>query len=117
MEREESGNVLYIWWNVSFMFSLWLVLFCYILNLGINFVSTSFFFRPLPQIVWSKDGKQIQPSDRVTQGHYGKSLIIKHLTFEDEGAYTCESSNGVGSAKTYSINLQVLGMFALHIKI
>ncbi|XP_034235912.1 neuroglian isoform X2 [Thrips palmi] len=65
---------------------------------------------PLPQIVWSKDGRQIQPSDRVTQGHYGKSLIIKHLTFEDEGAYTCEASNGVGSAKTYSINLQVLAV-------
>ncbi|XP_026272122.1 neuroglian isoform X2 [Frankliniella occidentalis] len=65
---------------------------------------------PLPQIVWSKDGKQILPSDRVTQGHYGKSLIIKHLTFEDEGAYTCEASNGVGSAKTYSINLQVLAV-------
>lgn len=65
---------------------------------------------PLPQIVWSKDGRQIQPSDRVTQGHYGKSLVIKHLTFEDEGAYTCEASNGVGSAKTYSINLQILAV-------
>jgi len=66
-------------------------------------------FRPLPQIVWSKDGYPVESSDRVTQGHYGKSLIIKHVTFEDQGSYTCEASNGVGSAQTYSINLQVQG--------
>lgn len=59
--------------------------------------------------MWSKDGKPIQSSDRITQGNYGKSLIIKHVNFEDKGAYTCEVSNGVGEAKTYSINLQVNG--------
>ncbi|XP_011881150.1 PREDICTED: neuroglian isoform X2 [Vollenhovia emeryi] len=62
---------------------------------------------PLPQIVWSKNGELIRPSDRITQGNYGKSLIIKHVNFEDKGTYTCEASNGVGTAQSYSINLKV----------
>ncbi|XP_043273621.1 neuroglian isoform X2 [Venturia canescens] len=62
---------------------------------------------PLPQTVWLKNGVRLQPTDRVTQGNYGKSLIIKTATFEDEGTYTCEASNGVGTAKSHSINLKV----------
>lgn len=65
--------------------------------------------RPLPQTVWSKDGRVIQSSDRVTQSNYGKSLIIKVVDFEDAGTYTCEVSNGVGALKSYSINLKVDG--------
>ncbi|CAH0562169.1 unnamed protein product [Brassicogethes aeneus] len=65
---------------------------------------------PLPQTVWSKNGQLVQSSDRITQGNYGKSLIIKVVDFEDEGAYTCEVSNGVGEAKSYSINLQVMAV-------
>ncbi|XP_067206790.1 neuroglian isoform X2 [Linepithema humile] len=65
---------------------------------------------PLPQTIWSKNGHLITPFDRVTQGNYGKSLVIQHVNFEDEGAYTCEASNGVGSADSYSIHLQVLAV-------
>lgn len=63
---------------------------------------------PLPQTVWTKDGRAIPWSDRITQGNYGKSLVIVHATFEDRGSYTCEASNGVGSVQSYSINLDVL---------
>ncbi|XP_012258678.2 neuroglian isoform X2 [Athalia rosae] len=65
---------------------------------------------PLPQIIWNKNGQILNPSDRITQGNYGKSLVIKHVNFEDEGQYTCEASNGVGDAKSYSVNLQVLAV-------
>ncbi|XP_026829151.1 neuroglian isoform X2 [Ooceraea biroi] len=65
---------------------------------------------PLPQIVWSKNGQLLRPSDRITQGNYGKSLIIKHVSFEDEGTYTCEASNGVGTAQSYSVHLQVMAV-------
>ncbi|CAH1103068.1 unnamed protein product [Psylliodes chrysocephalus] len=65
---------------------------------------------PLPQTVWKKGGRLVQSSDRITQGNYGKSLIIKVVDFDDEGAYTCEVSNGVGEAKSYSINLKVLAV-------
>ena len=66
-------------------------------------------FRPLPQTVWRKDGQIIHASEKVTQNNYGKSLVIKHAAFEDAGSYTCEVSNGVGTAKSYSINLQIMG--------
>lgn len=62
---------------------------------------------PLPQIIWSKNGRPISWSDRIQQGNYGKSLIIKHTATEDQGAYTCESSNGAGPAQSYSINLEI----------
>lgn len=66
---------------------------------------------PLPQIVWTKthDNKaeRIQWGDRITQGHYGKSLLIKHVSYDDNGTYTCEVSNGVGKAETHSIFLKV----------
>lgn len=72
-------------------------------------------FRPLPQIVWSKNGNKIHLSERVTQGNFGKSLIIKAVQFEDQGSYTCEASNGVGEAKSYSIDLRVMGKLIFYI--
>lgn len=63
---------------------------------------------PLPQTIWSKDGRTIISSDRVMPGNYGKSLIIKHVDFNDKGVYSCEASNGVGEAKSYSIDLKVI---------
>lgn len=65
---------------------------------------------PLPQIIWSKNGELIISSDRVTQGNYGKSLIIKHVNFDDQGTYSCEASNGVGTAQSYSIKLEVMAI-------
>lgn len=62
---------------------------------------------PLPQIRWSKQGGALPP-ERTTQGNYGKSLIIKHVNFEDEGVYGCEASNGVGEAKSHAVNLKVM---------
>lgn len=67
--------------------------------------------RPLPQTVWSKDGKEIQFNDRITQEKYGKSLLIKMVDFEDKGTYSCYVSNGVGDAQTFSISLTVVGMY------
>ncbi|XP_032664587.1 neuroglian isoform X2 [Odontomachus brunneus] len=65
---------------------------------------------PLPQIIWSKNGERIITNDRVTQGNYGKSLVIKHVNFDDQSTYSCEASNGVGTAQSYSINLQVMAI-------
>lgn len=66
-------------------------------------------YSPLPETVWFKDGKPIQPSERVSQGNYGKSLLIRKVKFEDKGKYTCEVSNGVGTPKSYNIELDVMG--------
>ncbi|XP_046388931.1 neuroglian isoform X2 [Ischnura elegans] len=62
---------------------------------------------PLPQIRWSKQGGALPP-ERTTQGNYGKTLIIKHVNFEDAGTYGCEASNGVGEAKSHAVSLTVL---------
>ncbi|KAL4121128.1 hypothetical protein QTP88_013693 [Uroleucon formosanum] len=65
---------------------------------------------PLPETVWLKDGRPIQSNERVSQGNYGKSLIIKKVKFEDKGKYTCEVSNGVGSPQSYNIELDVMAV-------
>ncbi|XP_025407502.1 neuroglian-like [Sipha flava] len=65
---------------------------------------------PLPETVWLKDGKPIQSNERVSQGNYGKSLLIQRVKFEDKGKYTCEVSNGVGSPQSYNIELDVMAV-------
>lgn len=65
---------------------------------------------PLPETVWLKDGTRIKPNDRVTHGNYGKSLIIKHVNFDDQGKYTCEASNNVGRPASHSIDLKVVAV-------
>lgn len=61
---------------------------------------------PLPEIRWRKSGGAL-PWGRTTYDNYGKTLVVKHVDFEDAGDYTCEASNGVGIAKSYSIRLEV----------
>ena len=62
---------------------------------------------PLPEIRWRKQGGKL-PWGRTTFDNYGKTLVIKHVDFQDAGDYTCEASNGVGLTQSYSINLEVL---------
>ncbi|XP_046629951.1 neuroglian-like [Neodiprion virginianus] len=62
---------------------------------------------PVPQIIWKKNGEILETSERMTLRSHGKSLLIRHIVFEDEGTYTCDVSNGVGDPKSYSINLQI----------
>jgi neuronal cell adhesion protein len=61
---------------------------------------------PLPQTLWMKNGRPIPWSERIQQNNYGKSIVIKHVQLDDAGSYTCEVSNGVGQADSYSINLE-----------
>ncbi|XP_011307618.1 neuroglian isoform X2 [Fopius arisanus] len=65
---------------------------------------------PLPETVWRQNGSRIKPNDRVTHGNYGKSLIIKHVDFHDQGKYTCDVSNGVGKKASHSIDLTVVAV-------
>lgn len=62
---------------------------------------------PLPKTIWFKDGKPVEWNDRVIQGNYGKSLVIRHAVFEDAGSYSCQVSNGVGSTESSSMSLRV----------
>ncbi|XP_065345300.1 neuroglian-like [Cloeon dipterum] len=64
---------------------------------------------PVPEIQWKKNGIPIPRggTNHVTMRNYGKSLFIDRVIADDEGHYSCEASNGVGSAKSYSIGLTV----------
>ncbi|QQP38167.1 Uncharacterized protein FKW44_018670, partial [Caligus rogercresseyi] len=53
---------------------------------------------PLPEIRWRKQGGPLPPG-RTTLDNYGKTSM--------PGEYTCEASNGVGIAKSYSISIEV----------
>lgn len=59
--------------------------------------------------MWKKNGETIRLSQSITQDNYGKTLVIKYPGYEDQGTYTCEVSNGVGTAQTYSIQLNIEG--------
>lgn len=103
---------MYLWWNVSdILLEFNLYLLC--LNVKIYFLLDT--CRPLPETVWLKDGRPIQSNERVSQGNYGKSLVIKKVKFEDKGKYTCEVSNGVGSPQSYNIELDVMGTVTLYL--
>ncbi|XP_068206070.1 LOW QUALITY PROTEIN: neuroglian-like [Palaemon carinicauda] len=65
---------------------------------------------PLPEMRWKKSNNSVAvnlPIERVDYENYGKTLVIRYVDFEDEGQYECEASNGVGVAKSYSMNVQV----------
>ncbi|XP_063870133.1 neuroglian-like isoform X1 [Scylla paramamosain] len=62
---------------------------------------------PLPEMRWSKSNSTHFPHERVDFENYGKTLVIRYVDFEDEGTYECEASNGVGVAKSYSMNVEV----------
>jgi hypothetical protein len=35
--------------------------------------------------------------------------VIRYADFQDSGQYECEATNGVGTAQTYSMDVQVQG--------
>lgn len=57
--------------------------------------------RPEPKVTWSKDGKELVESSRITfvsdpeTGLY--SLLIKKASIDDEGDYRVVASNSGGS--------------------
>jgi len=61
---------------------------------------------PMPDIIWSKDGKRLNPEyDFVEIGRNG-SLTVPHLTNEMEGIYECFAVNaGGGYAKNITVSV------------
>ena len=61
---------------------------------------------PLPTISWTRLTGSL-PNDRISFENYGKTLVIKHVDFEDAGNYQCQAFNGVGLSKSHVIAVQV----------
>lgn len=61
-------------------------------------LSAPFIANPMPDIVWTKDGVPITPSDRVLTTCDGKhvGLVINPAEVTDSGVYSCLLANPVG---------------------
>lgn len=56
--------------------------------------------QPLPKVTWTKDGKELQESDRI-KIHYSlnkATVEIKKCTAADSGRYSCTATNDGGTA-------------------
>ena len=65
--------------------------------------------RPMPTISWSRSGRTLSTGEdrhRYSLSEGKHTLHISKLTFEDDGQYRCNASNGVGS-RLFSIDLRV----------
>ena len=61
---------------------------------------------PLPNITWRRKDKSL-PQDRILYENYGKTLVVKHVDFEDAGEYQCTAKNGVGRPIEHTVQVEV----------
>lgn len=65
-------------------------------------LSAPFIANPMPEVIWSKDGEPLAPSDRVLMTCDGKKvgLSINPAEVTDAGDYTCLLANPLGEDQT-----------------
>ena len=71
--------------------------------------------RPAPYIMWRKDGEKIVDGEDgyyLPGDHFNRLLIIKHVTQEHQGNYTCTAYPTTGSFVQVSVStfLTVTGL-------
>ncbi|XP_073813115.1 obscurin isoform X2 [Musca autumnalis] len=61
-------------------------------------LSAPFLGNPMPETIWTKDGVQLQPSERILMTNDGKhvGLIINPAETGDSGVYSCLLANPLG---------------------
>lgn len=68
-------------------------------------LSCSFKGKPIPEIVWMKNGHEIEDNDdriKTLLSGFDCCLTINNVQIEDEARYSCEASNVHGRASTYA---------------
>lgn len=75
-------------------------------------LSAPFIANPVPEIIWTKDGQQVSPSDRVMMTCDGKhvGLVINPAEVTDSGVYSCLLANPLGE-DTSKCNANVRKVF------
>lgn len=60
--------------------------------------------KPVPEVVWMKNGHELDEGDRMTTDFngYNCNLTINNISTDDEGRYSCEASNLHGRTSTYA---------------
>lgn len=65
----------------------------------------SFKGKPIPEIIWMKNGHEVDEEDKrlkIIVGDNESSLTIDGVRIEDEARYSCEATNIHGRASTYA---------------
>lgn len=51
---------------------------------------------PVPIIQWlNTNGSEIKPNSKYKIKQYGRELLIRNVTFDDEGEYACVANSAV----------------------
>jgi len=69
---------------------------------------------PSPNVTWFKDGRAIEPNERIRLLMSGRHLELSMAQETDTAWYTCAADNVAGSAKI-EFNLTVTGIDIRHI--
>lgn len=74
-----------------------------LINQDIKFICTVNGY-PKPEIMWYKDGLELESMDRIHISHIGRtcSLLIQNISDLDAGRYTCEATNSQGRVSTFA---------------
>ena len=69
-----------------------------------------FFFRPMPNIAWLRNGQYISSSSKYSFDQYKKRFTINNPVKADEGDYQCDVSSGSSpSSRTSTAKLTING--------
>lgn len=61
--------------------------------------------KPIPEVVWMKNGHEIEEEERRVKTSFNGfncSLTIEDIRIEDEARYSCEATNAHGRSSTYA---------------
>lgn len=60
--------------------------------------------KPVPEVIWMKNGHDIDENERMktTYNGFDCCLTIRDVDIEDDGRYSCEATNVNGRASTYA---------------
>ena len=68
---------------------------------------------PFPEVIWLKDGQELNYTDRVGLRVFDASLHFTSTELEDAGIYQCLVENVNGSASSLNATLSLTGMYVL----